>query len=227
MNYHELVNRIMYSNDMKALNSRISPINGISDAGRLARDMKSLSASVAINNKLDPDYCELLALAKYIGTPPYGKEGQIALNEILSGGFNQTNATIKRLKKIFEAEVPEKLQRDIAELNGGDAINSDSNEVRCVALLENMLETYSLLTSQEIEKMGGRAILQSALADNIKLNADGKLIATGALQKIQTAVAPRRKGLDPVRKDAAKKDFEDKMINAVVDEQTINRLIGE
>ena len=228
MYYEEVKRRIIYSREMKVLNSRISPVKGVSDARMLADRVQSMSEYIAINNGLDKDYCGVLALAKHLGIPPYGKEGKVALDEILGEGFSQANANLFVLARILDEECPERLRRDLISIHD-ESLPFDqlTEEAKVVRYASETYEYFYLLNDEEKEKLGG-SLLLSVLQDEIKKDGNGQLTPGKNFNRLKQIMASRRKEIDIDKKEKAKEMLQTRIMQATIEEQHfMDKIIGE
>lgn len=215
MDYDEIKRKIMYSKKMKMLGTRISPIKEFLDARMVADRVQASSEYIAVENSLNRYYCGTLALAKYLGTVPYGKEGKLAIDEILTDGFSQANASIEILDEILNGECPRKLKDDLRSL---EEPNSEmSLEAQCVLIAEEIQENFNILTKEEKEKLG--ISFENVMEKDVKKDNNGNLVRGPYLIKLKDTVKDRRESVDLERKNLAKSFFTKKIVDAILDEQ--------
>lgn len=225
MDYKELKNRIFYSNAMRTLHSKESPIRGYSDAGAYARNIQRYTDILALANDLDSNYCSVLALGDVIGIPPYGEEGKLAVKELLGDEYNKVDVSVAKLQEIAGEQISSQLKKDLEDLEFQN--ETMSNEAKTVQIVKNTLEIISLMTKEEYEKMGGASLATSIFA-GVKKDETGRVQTGTFLNNLTTAVIGRKKQPDQERKEKVKKNFRKRMIDSISDEEKIiEKIIGE
>lgn len=227
MDYNKIKNRIFYSKELKTAHGKESPVKGYGSAGSYVREVQSYVETVAAVNGLDMEYCSVLALTKYLGIAPYGIEGEIAIKELLGSAYDKTKISLKKLANIAEESPNEQLKKDLTDLNNNIDDDHLSNEAKLVAFVEDALKSYSLLTPEEQEKLGG-SILENTMINGIHKDENGILQRSEWQEKISKVVANREKRPDEERVSKIKNKIKDTMINAALDEQSvIENILGE
>ena len=228
MNYDEIKRKIIYSKEMKILNTRKSPIKGFSDARVLADRVQQMSEYIAINNGLDKQYCGTLALAKYLGIPPYGREGRVAINEILENGFSQSEANLLVLSRILGQNCPERLKNDLISLNKEHILVEEmTEEAKVVKYAEEIYEYFYLLDNHEKEKLGGDLLI-SILGDEVKVDESGRVSVGRNFNRLREVMSTRKESIDIGKKDEIKQILQTRIMQATIDEQVdIDKIIGE
>jgi len=226
MNYEELKNRIFYSKYIRELQGKDSPQKGYAEAGSYARDVQWAANIIAVNNGLDADYCSALALAEFLVVPPYGKEGEIAIKEVLGETFDKKEVIFTRVKDILKNPIEEKFKKDLGNLIQRN--NEEfSNEVICVVYAKDAVDAYSLLENKEKEKLGG-TLLKTAMVTGVERGSDDKLKKSDLHKKIESLVEGRNIKIDVEKVEKVKKILEQRIINSALDEQNnIEKILGE
>ena len=225
MDFEKLKDRILYSNIMKELHSKQSPVRGYVDAGCYVRTLQRYVDTFALTNGLlDHDYCGVLALASVIGIPPYGKEGKLAIKELLGDAYDRKKISIARIEHIAGEPMPAQVLKDLESIE--ERSEDASNEARIVELVERTLEVVALLTKEEYEKMGG-CILTVAILGGIKKDQDGILRPGSLLVKFENEYMARKTGPDEDRKKKVLENFRGRIMGSVTDEEKIEKIIGE
>ncbi len=220
MDYNKIKNRIFYSKELKTAHGKESPVKGYGSAGGYAREVQRCVETVAVVNGLNRDYCSVLALTKYLGIPPYGIEGEIAIKELLGSAYDKTKISLEKLANIAEESPNEQLKKDLTDLNNNIDDDHLSNEAKLVAFVEDALKSYSLLTPEEQEKLGG-SILENTMINGIHKDENGILQRSEWQEKISKVVANREKRPDGERVSEIKNKIKDTIINATRDEQSV------
>lgn len=80
----ELLNLVLYSEEMKTLHQTCSPIKGFLDAGTAARTVQRMAGYAAHNSHLNAEYCELLTLLSFFesNTFPFLAENPELLRDV-------------------------------------------------------------------------------------------------------------------------------------------------
>jgi len=229
-NYGDIRRKIIYSKIMKSLHGKESPIYGYSDAGNYVRDLESHVATVATLNGMNSDYCSVLALTRFLGLPPYGREGAIAIKELFGKNYNETTINMERFKVITGLTSEAKMKEDLIALSKHTEVDTNqlSNEARCVMYVEDALRDYNLLSPNEREKLGD-VVLKNAMLNGIKKDESGKLQRSNLQRKISMTVSERENNeINDERVEKAKNIMRSRMISAVLDEQAIiENIIGD
>ncbi len=134
---YQLVEQVLYSEEMKKLHRTRSPMAGFSDAGEAAVACRSMAEYAAVNNHLNADYCGLLALLSFFNAdsfPCMAAEAEL----------------MRDLKGIKQAG-PEEC----------------SAEARCTARVLQTVADIRVLDPAEMEKRGGWSVAVCAAVDEI------------------------------------------------------------
>ena len=225
MNYEEMKRKLLFSKEVGNLERKISPIGNYLNARVLVDKVSGLSERIAMEQGLDAEYCGVLAISSYLGTVQYGKEGKIALDELLKDGFSQSKVNIELLDRILGKNYPEQLKTDLIALDEKE--KNMSPEASAVRIAEETIEYYSLLTSEEKEKLGGKSLVVALRKELIK-DENGNIQKGPNFKRLEKLVSNRVGKIDENRKSKAKEVFEKRFVDVALDDRsTMDKIIGE
>lgn len=163
MDYQRLKDKLLYSGPMRVLDYTRAGIKGYISIGEFARAVSQRAGTAALMYaKIDYEYCEYLAIAKWLCAVPYRKSED---DEPLSG--------LDLLEHILGMPSDEKTAGDLQYFLTGSG--EKSPEASYIERIEEILRLFGSLSREQLEAIGDD-LLKSTLVKRIRQLEDGSFI---------------------------------------------------
>lgn len=154
---------------------------------------------------------------------PYGREGLLAIKELLGDAYDRKKISIARIEGIAKEPMPAQMLKDLESIEKKS--ENASNEARIVMLVGRTLEVVSLLTEEEYEERGG-VVWTAVVLDSIKSDRDGSLQPASRLLKYENEFLARKPEIDEERKRKILESFKRITAGLTTDDDKIEKIIA-